>query len=415
MKNDPHLRIGIVGAGAAGLAAAEALRAKGYANVTILEKEAFAGGKCRSIEYDGRTYEIGAGIIAENCTAIKKLARKYAVEVARVKYGETLFIDAHTGLPQKERTTLVERISLLAQILLRYRKLVRRFYRNKNPGLSRMDAEFCLPFSEWTVRNGVTLIEKQLAPFFVGFGYGYFDEVPTAYVLKHYSWETIRSFIAEKLYTFPNGIQHLWTAVAKDHDVRYGTTIRSIVRGDAVTVRTDTGEHAFDRIILTSPLDESLGYMDATAEEKNLFSKIEYVDYRTCAVLLKDFPKLDGYVPGNFISTRKGHPLFWHHQHEDSDFYAFYVMGDFKMSDEEVLQRIRHLVQKMGGSVVSPHSVTHWKYFPHVSCEEMQNGYFDKLEALQGEHHTYFAGELLNFSTVEHTADYARKLVETHF
>ncbi|HEY0134862.1 MAG TPA: NAD(P)-binding protein, partial [Nannocystis sp.] len=42
------LRVGIIGAGCAGLAAAEELRALGYRRVTILEARARAGGQCVS-------------------------------------------------------------------------------------------------------------------------------------------------------------------------------------------------------------------------------------------------------------------------------------------------------------------------------------------------------------------------------
>ncbi len=45
----------------------------------------------------------------------------------------------------------------------------------------------------------------------------------------------------------------------------------------------------------------------------------------------------------------------------------------------------------------------------------MQNGYFDKLEAMQGTNNCYYIGELPNFSTVELTAAYAKDLVEKCF
>lgn len=39
MKNDKRIRIGIIGAGPAGLTAAETLRDKGYSDVTLLENK----------------------------------------------------------------------------------------------------------------------------------------------------------------------------------------------------------------------------------------------------------------------------------------------------------------------------------------------------------------------------------------
>ena len=79
MKNDYTKRIALIGAGAAGLTAAETLKGKGYQHVTIFEKESFAGGKCRTISYEGRTYELGAGIIAGNNDTILQLVKKTGV------------------------------------------------------------------------------------------------------------------------------------------------------------------------------------------------------------------------------------------------------------------------------------------------------------------------------------------------
>ena len=52
----------IVGAGAAGLSAARALREKGYKNITVFEKNNKAGGKCHTFEYEGRSYDLCAAV-----------------------------------------------------------------------------------------------------------------------------------------------------------------------------------------------------------------------------------------------------------------------------------------------------------------------------------------------------------------
>lgn len=52
-------RIGIIGAGISGVTAAYQLAKKGYTHITLLEKSDRVGGKCHSIEYKGKTYEMG--------------------------------------------------------------------------------------------------------------------------------------------------------------------------------------------------------------------------------------------------------------------------------------------------------------------------------------------------------------------
>ena len=44
-------------------------------------------------------------------------------------------------------------------------------------------------------------------------------------------------------------------------------------------VQTDREALEFDALILTCPLDDALGFLDATRVERKLFSKIRYYDY----------------------------------------------------------------------------------------------------------------------------------------
>ncbi len=73
-------KIAIIGAGPAGLTAAETLKEKGYTNITLFEKDSTAGGKCCSMKYDGKWYELGAGIIVESNTVMWNLAKKFNIK-----------------------------------------------------------------------------------------------------------------------------------------------------------------------------------------------------------------------------------------------------------------------------------------------------------------------------------------------
>lgn len=56
-----------------------------------------------------------------------------------------------------------------------------------------------------------------------------------------------------------------------------------------------------------------------------------------------------------------------------------------------------------------------WPYFPHVTSEVMQAGFYDRLEALQGQRKTFYVGGLLNFELVETIVEYSKSLVEKNF
>lgn len=412
---DLKKRIVIIGAGPAGLAAAEALKDKGYQNVTVLEKESEAGGKCHTIWYEGRSYEMGAGVIVANNHLIRKLAAKYGVEVKRIDFSRPiLFWDSEEGRALSEPDWR-EKIAFAREVFLTYRRATKRYAKIAETGLLEVDPELAKPFSKWAAENKIPLIAKSFGPFFTGFGYGYFEEIPAAYVLKYYSWAMLKSFMRKQVYAFPKGIQSLWSEVAKHHHVLYNVKVESIERGEFVRVKTNQGQMEFDQLIVAGTFANTLDYLDLDEQERLMIGEFKYYDYRTYACVVKGIPKSDGYVPGNFQASRAGHPIFWYHRYVDSDVYTFYVLADGVMNDDQVLENIGFVVKQLGGEIESVETQSHWKYFPHVREERMRDGYFDKFDELQGRKNTYFVGESLNFATVELSAAQAVQTIERFF
>ena len=56
-----------------------------------------------------------------------------------------------------------------------------------------------------------------------------------------------------------------------------------------------------------------------------------------------------------------------------------------------------------------------WYYFPHVNSEEYANGWYEKVEGMQGNLNTYYAGEVMSFGDMDETAEYSRELVDRFF
>ena len=69
----------VVGGGASGLSMAHALRELGHANVVVLEQSPGVGGKCCTLHYEGRTYELGAAIVTPAYRRVRRLMREYGV------------------------------------------------------------------------------------------------------------------------------------------------------------------------------------------------------------------------------------------------------------------------------------------------------------------------------------------------
>ncbi len=75
-KIDKKARIGIIGAGPAGLSTAWFLGKHDFRNVTVLEKLGRIGGLCKSLTIGGMSYDLGANYITWAYTETRKTARE---------------------------------------------------------------------------------------------------------------------------------------------------------------------------------------------------------------------------------------------------------------------------------------------------------------------------------------------------
>jgi hypothetical protein len=406
-------RIGIIGAGVSGLTAAHHLQHAGYQDVTVLEQEERSGGKCCSVAVDSRVYELGAVLGNQHYTETLAMMAATGAQPGPVADVHFYTLDGHSADPYPWYRLPSRLWQLLAHYLwareLRFRKV-------NHAGLAGLPPELARPFSEFAQQHGLAEVQRALSPFFTGFGYGWFDEVPAAYVLKYFDVPMIEAYyFTGRRISWPDGAQAVWSRLAEQLDVRTGTTVERVTRSDTVRVQTDHGEWEFDTLIVTSPLDQALHFLDARPAERRLFSMIRHYDYRVLLCRISDLPGGNGGLPENFFAKRYGHPLLWHRPRPDDPLCSVYVLADGIMSDAEVERICAADFAGMGARLEQVVQARRWHYFPHVDSDAMAGGFYEDLEALQGSNHTYYAGEVMTFATIEHCARYSRRLVERFF
>ena len=54
-------------------------------------------------------------------------------------------------------------------------------------------------------------------------------------------------------------------------------------------------------------------------------------------------------------------------------------------------------------------------YCPHVSPKDYADGWYDKLDAMQGKQNTWYAGEIISFGDMEDTCAASKDLIERFF
>ena len=464
-------RICIIGGGPAGISAAMYLEKKGYENYVIYERQNKVGGKCYSPRIDvngeSRTYETGAIMGAITDHAVHEVEEFAGVDHAdgpnmrrmyRDKSGKEIF-----PFDPKKNFSISKMFSLL-KLKKQMKKLVeimetkykgydcyghRGVAQGRYNGLSKglddalqmIDGvnpnlkDLALPFDQFCKLNGVEEVMRIWIGPYTSFGYGYFDEIPAAYVMKYLDTTTAIEFINMRLWTWKNGTQSIYEAANKKlkNPALLNTEVVKVVRPAEgtdgkieITVRDEAGERTeeFDQLIITTPLDHFAEFADARDEEKELFSKIiheKYVDF--IARFDKDAgPTISGYIFDNMTVERLGHAMVYYHRWEDqqancpSTVYALRNhMGSTDVPYDKTIDLMMEDMKACGFPVRERLYEQETYYCPHVSPKDYADGWYDKLDAMQGKQKTWYAGEVMGFGDMEDTCAASRDLVDRFF
>ncbi len=403
------MRIGVIGGGASGLSAADALRERGFSRVTVLERADRVGGKCLTIEHDSRRYELGAVAMTAAYRSVAALMAEHGFSARRHVGG--LSLDVH-GLRHAYVPPVLRRSwhrfgpqALKMTALLQWHRRIRR------PGFAGASPALDVPFAEWARAHGIDIPAALVAYWFTSFGYGYFDRMPALYVLK------LASMMGPVSEIENGGYGDLWASVARRLDVRLGApALRIERRPEGVRVETSAGTFDFDAIILATPLREMLDVLDASREEQDLFSRIRHHEYYVTFAQIAGMPRdRYMYLPDHLGPSTIGEPMLVYRPFRDRDEVIFYSLGRSPHDAAHVEARVRALVARLGGTTSEVLRVDHWRYFPHVLTADLKEGFYARLEALQGTRRTYYAGEILAFPLVEAVTAYSRELVSRFF
>ena len=301
------------------------------------------------------------------------------------------------------------------------------YIKGTNPNLK----DLALPFSEFCKLNGVEEVQRIWIAPFTSFGYGYFDEIPAALVMKYLDVTTALEFVNLRLWTWQDGTQEIYNSVNRKlkHPAILNAEVVKVERPDGkvlVTVKKDGAEttEEFDKLIVTTPLDYFANYADATEEEKDLFGRIvheRYCDYIATFEEGKS-PNISGYLVENMVPERLGHAMVYYNRWQclDRDCPAtVYALanhtGDPEKEFDDVMKTMDEDMARVGFPIKEKHFAQEVYYCPHVSCEDYANGWYDKLEALQGNKNTYYAGEIISFGDMEDTCAASKDIIGRFF
>ena len=466
-RPDRNARIAIVGAGPGGLSAAWFLKANGYRNVTVLEKEGRIGGLCLSITENYQTYDIGANYVTMEYVETLKIAKTVGAKLYfEAPYtglhvpqdgGPTRFTDILTTIRTDEATGKVVPILRYMRLALKYLRLRLKLGPVIDPPtFARVveDApELAVPFSQWLASHGLEPLSRLFEIPVTIMGYGHLNEIAAPYVLKYIG---PRTFVPMLFFSVPvlrhllpwpkrfvEGYARMWERVSWGLDVRLNVDIASITRTDGgVTIKFSEDEQilarerrfpsemAFDYLILACPLAPAVTekFLDLGNTERDVLARIKTNTYTMFTATVKglDLPTPIAVV---FPQTPTGTPwgVTQQFKSKGSLVTQFYLQlpgsGAVAPPDEHFRETCRKacqdLVRRMGGTIES--EMTAWQtfdafpYFQHVTIEDFGAGWYARLEALQGANRTCYVGGATNFELIEPIVRHSKHVVNTHF
>lgn len=425
-KQAKDLRIAIVGAGASGLTAAYYLKKSGYNNITVYEKEPWVGGKVLSYAYGDHTFELGALWVQDESPVIDELASLYGIDLQPEEV--SLMIRDSDSKNYESILGYIAASYDLAEIesaLVCFKRIQWKFKSINNIGFAGAEPELFMNADKFIEKYRIEPIAYGFSPLWAGAGYGYYSDVPALYVLKlMVPFVSNLNSSPNVLRRAPEGFQRLWEKVAEDQeDVRLNQTVEKVKRGDndssvSIAVTANGLTEIFDRIIISCDLKEALKFLDASQEEQELFSQIQNNDFFV-HIFHADSIVYNGgtlvLLGENTVPETIGHITAIINREDTPGVWTSYQIAPLGASSDEVVSLLEEDVRRLGGHVESVIKQKRWNYFPHVKTQTLHDGFYERMEALQGERGTYYIGGIMNFESVENTCEYAEKLVGAYF
>ena len=133
-------------------------------------------------------------------------------------------------------------------------------------------------------------------------------------------------------------------------------------------------------------------------------------------------PEISYYFFENMTNETRGHLMVFYHRWSDGvtdqPLVTFTLRNHEGMEDvpfDEAKETTLKDMELCGLKVDKIERIDDWYYFPHVGSKDYADGWYEKVEAMQGKDNTFYAGEVMAFGDMEETVEYSRDLVRRFF
>lgn len=414
----PDYKVAIIGGGISGLVIAEGLQKKGYKNVTVFERDDRVGGKLHTIWYKGKSYEFGATFGLPSQKHLKALMKAFNIKIDGPKLSRVNY-DTNGNkimqIPKESLGAFIEELDRLPDVLAEYKSL-------EKINIENIESSLMFPFSKWCDINQFSVLKTVYVHYFTSYGFGDIDTVPALYVLRILNYDNLMSFMElPEFFTWKKGISSLvecLTQEIKDIRLTQNVTRISLSKHEKLCVHTDFEVFEFDRVVITSPLNQFSDIYGEDNEMRQFLSCIKYQYLNVYAFIAEKVPKKCGCVLDNLSIKKRGHIILWNSRWDSCDgeeLVMVYAYDHPEKSKSESIKIIKSDLLKLGFHNPRLYQFKRWKQCPHVETSVLEKGFYKKLEEMQGKYNIFLAGEIMSTVSMDNCIHYSNYLISKYF
>jgi len=415
---EKNCRIAVIGGGLSGLVIAEGLQRAGYTEVTLFEKSTRLGGKLYSIWYEGRSYELGAIFGLPSYKNLRSLMDRLDIKVDGPKLTRTNYNikgEKIMPLPREDLPDFIKELERLPEVINTYKTL-------KTPNIKNIEPLLMEPFSKWCDYHDFEILKTIYTHYFTIFGLGNIEEVPALYVLRIMSYEHLMCFMdIPQFYTWNRGVSVLAEKLSsRIKNIRLGQEVTNISLGtdNNLWVETPFEKTEFNKVIITAPLDQ-FSHLDIWDEEMKYFlSNIKYQDFNVYAFIVDNVPKGCGCILENLSPSRNGHITIWDSRWgnvKGEGMVILYAYNPPASSKSALLDYIKEDLSQLGVKNPRLYQAKRWRHCPYVDTEILKQGFYNKVNSVQGKNNIYLSGEVVSGLSIENSIWYSNYLLRKFF
>jgi len=411
-------RIAIIGGGFSGLLIAENLKTKGYSHITVFEKGESLGGKLQTVWIKGKSYEIGAvfGLPAQK--HMKHFMKGHGIKADGPKLARIYYDSEGHKIMQIPKTSLgdfVKELDRLPDVLSSYQSL-------EHESLSDLETSLMVPFSHWCDGHQFKVLKNIYAHYFTSYGLGDIEVLPAIYVLKIMNYDNLMSFMElPEFCTWKEGVSSLIKALeANIDDVRLSQCVKNIQKTERETLLVETVFETleYEHVIIAAPLNQFARLFPDDPEMVYFLNQIKYQSYSVYLFAAENVPKGCGCVMENLSANRRGHLVLWNSRwdpNEKDSIITVYAYDRPEDSKETSFNRVLSDLVDLGIQNPRLHQVKRWKQCPYLEPKVLEEGFYRKMDSVQGKDGIYIAGEIMSTVSMENCLRYSNYFVNRYF